>query len=604
MKKSLQILTAVCFAFPALAQQLNNPTQHQKAPHSHAITNASAMRNAPIATASTTIFSEDFASGLPATWTVSDNNTSGEVWFYSTTGTMNYGGLSPLGTSAANGFMTFDSDADGAVGTPENCDLKSPVINCTGNSTVILSFNESYREYALDSSLAQVSNDGVTWTTFYCPDIALSRNQVGPNPNLVTVDISSVAANQATVYLRFHYEGDWDYYWMIDDIKLFVPSATDAVAFNSTALSFEYTKIPVAQAVNMQLSGVVKNYGSTTLTGATALLEVIDTVTNTSVFNTTVSIPSLAPFTATVVISSTNFTTYTPGYYRGRLTVNAAGDGDATNDMVSSSVVTQITDSTYARDNTDSTITSLGIGAGGSPNDIIGQNFNLTQTDVLTSVSFFITGDFSPNPAGTAVYLTIHPQVVATAPTAAIATTTTIMITPGMVQPNGTWFTLPIMGGPAWLNAGLYFVGAHETDSILKIGTSDGIITPGTVWVSWGTIPTPPAVNGWATADDFGFQIQYMIRPNFGTVINSVNENTSTSFGLFPNPTADNISLTFLNVAERTINVYNSTGQLVNSSNCNGKSATIDLSSNAEGVYFVNVTEGNKVSTKTVNIVR
>jgi hypothetical protein len=53
------------------------------------------------------------------------------------------------------------------------------------------------------------------------------------NPEVVTVNISSFAANQATVYLKFNYIGDYDYWWAIDDIKLFEPPAYDVSSRNT-----------------------------------------------------------------------------------------------------------------------------------------------------------------------------------------------------------------------------------------------------------------------------------------------------------------------------------------------------------------------------------
>src|SRR5262245_43906632 len=61
-------------------------------------------------------YSEDFASGLPGSWQNIDNGSPANVlWRYTTTGAMNGfpfdNFLNPNGTTAANGYMIFDSDS-------------------------------------------------------------------------------------------------------------------------------------------------------------------------------------------------------------------------------------------------------------------------------------------------------------------------------------------------------------------------------------------------------------------------------------------------------------------------------------------------------------
>ena len=40
------------------------------------------------------------------------------------------------------------------------------------------------------------------------------------NPEIVSINISSTAGNQPSVWFRFRYEGQWDYAWMLDDVSL------------------------------------------------------------------------------------------------------------------------------------------------------------------------------------------------------------------------------------------------------------------------------------------------------------------------------------------------------------------------------------------------
>jgi hypothetical protein len=404
------------------------------------------------------------------------------------------------------------------------------------------------------------------------------------------------------VFVRFHYQGDWDYWWLIDDVMVYVPSPTEIAVIRTNALHTEYTRLPLSQAANIQLRGIVKNLGGNTIFGATALFEVIDTVSNAVVFTSPSSnISSLAPLAANGIVSTTNFTAG-PGFYRVRLTVSATGDIDTTNNGLASFRVTNVNDSVFARDN-GINAGELGIGAGPAQG-IIGQNFFMTGADVLSSVSIFLTDAMVPNPAGSPVYVTIHNQVTNTAPTAAIASTDTLIIMPGLIPPGGAWFTLPVSGGPFSMTPGLYFFGAHEMDSTLSLGITEDIITANSVWITWNGIPSPPAVNGWATADAFGTPVTYQVRANYGSIMNSISDNTIATFGIYPNPSVDLVTLSFTQNAERSIEVLDATGRSIRFMQNSNAIVQLDLSAVAKGIYFIRVTENDRTAIQKVNIVK
>src|SRR5689334_3599725 len=97
------------------------------------------------AMAAVPFYSEDFASGLPGTWQNVDNNSVAHVlWRYTTTGAKNSfpnfsNALSTVGTSAANGYMIFDSDSAGGGGG-EDASIISPAIDCSARTNVHLTF--------------------------------------------------------------------------------------------------------------------------------------------------------------------------------------------------------------------------------------------------------------------------------------------------------------------------------------------------------------------------------------------------------------------------------------------------------------------------------
>ncbi len=162
-------------------------------------------------TAQTTIYSQNFSSTtLPAGWQNVDNTPiSAGTWTLKKISAHSF-----ASTTAANGFMIFDSDALGNDNKGENADLISAAINCSSNANVALQFEHFFQQYAASTGTVFVSNDGINWAQVYTVSSTTS------NPATVVIDITPVAAYQTTVYLKFNWVGDYDYWWAVDDIKL------------------------------------------------------------------------------------------------------------------------------------------------------------------------------------------------------------------------------------------------------------------------------------------------------------------------------------------------------------------------------------------------
>lgn len=390
----------------------------------------------------------------------------------------------------------------------------------------------------------------------------------------------------------------------IDQLDIFTPATFDLLSLSVSRLNNVYTSIPLSQATPISLSGEVKNNGITASTGGSALFEIIDTTTLGVVYSETVNLPNLNPGANATLNTVNTFTPVNPASLRARLTVNYPGDGNTTNDEINGATTTY-SDSTYARDNGESN-GSLGIGAG--PADgIVGQNFEVIATASLTSVSFKILDTFDPNPAGTPVYATIHAQTAGSEPSnTVLATTDSILILPGVIAPGGDWFTLNLDAGALTLAPGLYYVGVHEVDSNISLGYSAEILTPLTVWVSWNTIPAPPAVNGWASADDFNFFITYNLRLNMQT-ISSVNEIESNSslVSLYPSPTSNEVNIRLDNTLKNArVDIYNAIGKLVKTFNNVNDVTRVDVSTYATGIYSVLVSSNGKSYTNRFTVAK
>lgn len=542
-------------------------------------------------------FSEDFASGIPAGWTNVDNSGNNVLWRTTTTGALSMGApvdaqLNPVGTSAANGYLILDSDSAGSSLT-ENTELTTVAINCSGHPNVYLTFNEYFAQYGNSQGIVKVSNDNIFWVDVHHAETGLVSDSGTANPNLVVIDISATAANQSTVYIRFNYIGAYDYWWFVDDIQLYEPSATDLAVTSIEELNTDYTQIPLSQSTALTLSAEVINAGLNVAANGSALLELIDAVTTLPVFSETINLSSLNPGASQIVVPSSGFAAPAPGIYYARVTVIIPGDGNASNDVLTSGNVF-ISDSVYSRDN-DAISGALQIGSGAGEDGIAGQNFMVNSSADLTSITVFLKDTFSFSASGTPLFLTVHPQLNdTTGPdgTTVLAVTDTLLLFPGMIPAGGAFYTLAIHGGFVHLIPGLYFIGFHEDADMIPMGVGTDIYTAGAVWVHFNSIPTPPAVNGWAHAEDFGYQLAYMIRANFGMLPDAVQEVSKTSRPLiFPNPSSGIINIRFEKQEENyQVTIYNSVGQRVYNTMFHGiQQHMIDLSHFPVGLYSVQI---------------
>ncbi len=148
-----------------------------------------------------------FETWPPAGWTISDGGTAGYSWQSSATSTA---GLTLTGGTGR--FAIVDSDEAG-TGVLFDDSLVTPVLDCSAYTTVTLGFRHHYNDYSTyDSAAVEVSTDGATWTPVvtYTTDVT--------NSTVANLDLSAQAAGQATVRIRFRYIGNYDFYWLIDDV--------------------------------------------------------------------------------------------------------------------------------------------------------------------------------------------------------------------------------------------------------------------------------------------------------------------------------------------------------------------------------------------------
>jgi len=160
----------------------------------------------------TVLFSEDFAAGLGAWTVVHGGSGSGPA---STWTTDNPGGrLLPLLAP----FAIVDSDELGP-GWLMAEQLISPVVDCTGYSGVELELAHDFRygsggSYEIGDVDAHSSATGGVWPI-------LARFVGSSASGTVRLDMTTVAAGQPDVQVRFHYHNAADeWWWAVDDVRV------------------------------------------------------------------------------------------------------------------------------------------------------------------------------------------------------------------------------------------------------------------------------------------------------------------------------------------------------------------------------------------------
>ncbi|NVK27092.1 MAG: T9SS type A sorting domain-containing protein [Flavobacteriia bacterium] len=208
------------------------------------------------------LWSEDFANGIPATWSNQgfDGNLSplaAAQWEYRGPNTTPsnaqgsrgaYSGINnnpptndPIAsTTTANGFVIFDSDyldnsgnsanpGGGPAPAPHIGTLTTSTIDLTGEPYVMLEMESYARVFFANFQVAFSTDGGTTWgdTATIYTDASLGVNGSSPNGDLVQVNVSSFIGNQSNVKLRFIFDGrpgnangNSYYFWMLDDIRI------------------------------------------------------------------------------------------------------------------------------------------------------------------------------------------------------------------------------------------------------------------------------------------------------------------------------------------------------------------------------------------------
>ena len=598
----------------------------------------------PIAakTAAAAFWTEDFSSGtptsLPSGWTAVGNSSFPATWKWANAASGTQFSIGAIqSTTASNGWMIYDSDSIGslnATATPQEGWLTSPAINCSGKSSVVLTFEQRYRRFN-DSCFVEVStNNFATYTTYdVLPNINLTNNDYsGPNPPTPTrINISATAANQPNVQFRFYYKGTepgGSYSWMVDDVALSEADPIDVNIHSSSLVMRGKNRYTLASSYPVSL--VDSTWGITCADndGATAVTpDFTYNVTRggAAVYNYSRQIALPIASMDSLIDFSEPFPGFLPstiGTYQAVFNADIAGDATLGNNVDTADLI--ISDSTLSVFNPNSSTGAYYLHrpsshSAGEASFFQGMQFELSsgKSDTVTSASVVFPSSSQP---GGNVSIQIYKRVGTGY--AAVGGSVVMPLASSMISPSGSAqfakFPMDNSNGPVVLDSGSY-IAVVQIESIpaanaVTILTTEPLNDNA---IDFAGYPGAQATSNNDGAFDFsptslavGTKRAAVMRINFGPVASSV-KNTITNFELGaarPNPAQSQftVPVTLKAAAEVSVTLTNPMGQVVSTQNL-GKvaagqtaAAVFNTSALANGVYFYTVEAGGERTTNRV----
>ena len=569
-----------------------------------------------------TLWYEDFGGGLlPNGWVSTNPTLNGFNWIYTTAGPGGqYSSATPPinSVTSANGFISLPSDfyntpipISGYL--PMNSFITSGPIVINSVSNVLLKWRQAQRYCCTSTEQLelQVSTDGVNFSSF---DAKFGKQANAIVTEDAEVNISSVAANQDTIYLRF-FQSASHYYWMIDDIAI-VEGPNNQLeitevftTFGSDPYEGYYARIPYPQTQSIGFGASIRNASGFDETNVD--LEV--TISHNAlgqVFNDSSSKVGLITAFAddTFNISTTYGNQYGLGMYTANLI--ARSDTISVNPALAQYAIPwTVSDTVFAKDfgNAGGVIGPGSYLGGDNDGSMVGTKYTLKRAWPVTSLSYYIANTVDN------VGVEIKAKVWGFDTTQ--ATLDQMIKVPGLIAQNpipyviqqadlGTWLTLA-MFPPVLLPIGQYVAsieqsGGNISNQELRIGRAtdiEGLQPYGRNFSSfvYANDSTPVWENIFA---------QPMIRMNLD-FFRGVNENRKfLQLDVIPNPSNGQFTIRLNEqMVISSIHVYNVVGKQVQSLSIGETTQQIEMDLNEldKGVYFLQInSEQNRVVEKIV----
>jgi hypothetical protein len=361
------------------------------------------------------IWQNDFSN--PSDWVISNETGDCQNWIICTPATMTslYGITQLLSTTADNGFALFNSDYVGSLCGEEDAPPAQDASIATANpidfstySNVALKFQQNYRKW-VDNVYIGFSTDGVNYTDVEVNTIAQGTS-IGSNPHFFELNISSYVAGESQVWMRFHFVGDWDYAWMIDDIKIVEGGDNELVLEHVWGEFYGlgwYSKTPYMLTQNFALHyGAIFNNGALDQNNPVFHVKMEDNSqvyfdsTSTDIYwNDTIWEGPMGIISAGMRDSFGFSKTFIPEALPNHYTVSYEVTQDEVDVYPANNkkqLEFDITDSVYARDVVRNTYTGASIYVGAAAGDFVGVNYYTIDVAEARSISVYIHTSTTP----------------------------------------------------------------------------------------------------------------------------------------------------------------------------------------------------------------
>lgn len=278
--------------------------------------------------AQTPFFTEDFDDETTAlaNWISAGENEGTETWKWSDNPSL--GGFFDFNApTAGNGFMYFDSDANGL--NEHAVTLTSPSIDCSGQNAVFLELYTQYVYYIYDFSQVELGVS-VNGGDFVYQDIltAVEAGDVYVTGQRVVASLPD-AINQADVKIQIKWTGFFEYFLNIDDIALYNtnPILANDLAIRDIRQPAAYST-PLSQVDSMFFLGMAENIGADPQTNTHLRVTILDPSQSQVYQDSSEKTDMLAAGALDTLVIENGFLPETIGTYFGIQTVTADEDDD------------------------------------------------------------------------------------------------------------------------------------------------------------------------------------------------------------------------------------------------------------------------------------
>ncbi len=503
-----------------------------------------------------------------------------------------------IGTTTPNGPFTSNTSAiastsggnfaliqgDGFTGTASLSMVNS--VDLSTYTNVAIEFESYYRNFQGDCFVDISTDNGTTWNNSFAVHELLPLNENTPNPELVSINFSSIGAGQASVLVRFRYESTDDYFWMIDDVK-FVEGYEDNLILERPFMSagpqgYDYYMIPSSQLSEVTFGAFIYNGGITPQTMST--LAVLADENGTNAY-TGASVPStITPFTrdSLTILTPNGWTPASDKVYRVTYGVGSTGTEQTVNDNADTLLNIITGGRVLARDN--------GIQTGAT------EHLGDPLVNVTTEMGniFDIMGDISIGKVqvglgtGSVVGDELYARVAKWSGTEYI---TVAQSDPYIVQTGepGTIVEIKLTGLVSFV--------AGDDISITAFHDENNAISVMSAQIGSGVLLYNDGANSSANS-------VFIVRgvEDFLEIETNV---LTTSLNAFPNPANDkvNVNFTINESANVSVSVISLTGDIVYNNNLGSLTSgnyneNINASQLANGVYFYTLNVNGNITTK------